>query len=147
MIFILVSYQLAFIMELPFKFTLMDILRPLNEALTQGLLYYFVFEMLRLRDKLESDTFEEHLLRQRKTLLAKRLVFAIFAFTHVIISYSSRILMQAYPQYSASNKPLFDGIAVAKTVGRVSLDLFMAFSFWRVFRYLVERKKQSLRGE
>ena len=67
MIFIMISYTLSFAIELPFlDGKWMPVFKPLNGTISQGLLYFFVFEMLRLMNKLQSSSFTDHLEKSRR---------------------------------------------------------------------------------
>lgn len=57
MIIIVIAYDLTFLMDITSGIDWIDIVSPTNGALIWALLYFFVFEMIRLRDKLESDSF------------------------------------------------------------------------------------------
>ena len=46
--------------------------------ITEGTMYYFVFEMRRLKDKLSSEILEESLVKAKRTRLVKWIVFSSF---------------------------------------------------------------------
>lgn len=142
MIFIMLAYLLGFALELPFLSGKgMNVVNVASGALTQGLLYFFVFEMRRLWDMLESDSFADHLARQRRTSLLRWAVFGIFSVSHVITGIAYRYIEDEHPDVVTNNIALFDILVISRTLAKLTLDGFMAYQFILIFRNLVDRRR------
>jgi hypothetical protein len=95
MIFIMVAYIISMALRLPF---LSDDGAASNEstaiasAMIVGMIYYYIFEILRLRDKLVSPTFEGHLERTKKTKIMMIVVYTWFGLIHVFLAVFLRIM-------------------------------------------------------
>ena len=60
MIVIIISYMFAFATDVyNYDKGFWGYIYPWNDALTQLLIYFFVFEMVRLRNKIQSESFED----------------------------------------------------------------------------------------
>lgn len=143
MIFIMLSYCLSFIMELPVvDGHWWNVMRPINTGITQGLLYFFAFEMMRLRDKLESDSFEEQLRRHKALKVVMWVVYSIWFVAQVVVGVMFRYLENMQPEVIAENSEVFDSIIILRTITRLSLAGYMVLQFTLVFRFLLQTKKQ-----
>jgi len=92
MIFIMASYTLSFFIELPFlDGKWMPVFKPLNGTLTQGLLYFFVFEMVRLMIKLQSSSFSDHLKKRKRLTWLKWAVFSILVLGDAVLGVVYRV--------------------------------------------------------
>lgn len=146
MIFIMLSYSISFATDVPIlDQRWWNVMRPLSTGITIGLIYFFIFEMMRLRDKLESESFEEHVKRHRALRVVKWVVYSIWVVAQLTIGIIFRYFENMQPEIIAENHSLFDGIIIARTATRLGLEAFMVYNFVRVFNYLLDKKKK-LRG-
>ena len=105
--------------------------------ITEGTMYYFVFEMRRLKDKLSSESLEESLVKAKRTRLLKLVVFGnflIFSVGLLVVFYV--IGKNSDPRISI----LVDSILLIRGIARIFLDCFMFSSFYSLFFYFVSMK-------
>ena len=144
MIFIMMSYTLSFGIELPFlDGKWMPVLKPLNGTLSQALLYFFVFEMLRLMVKLRSGSFHEHLEKRKRLTWLKWAVFLVLFLADVILGLLYRVFKVESPETISLNLALFDSFVLMRSLAKLALDLLMVSIFILVFRYLLDRKRED----
>lgn len=144
MLSIMGAYVLRSLSELvPYNWTWIIIILPINECLIQVLLYFFVFEMLRLRNKVQSNSFEEHKARQRRLRTIKWVVYSVLLVFDGLVGVAYRFYRAKYPQIVKEQEVVFDAIATSRVAIRVSLDLFMAINFSKVFLYILARKQEQ----
>lgn len=113
-------------------------------SLIVGLIYFFIFEMLRLRDKLESESVAELETKMKRAKVLKLTVFITFCLTHLALSISLRALQTEAPVLVAENQTLFDVLHIVRGLSRIALDLFMAAKFLQVFSFFVSKKLELL---
>ena len=76
----------------------MNFFKPLSEAISQGILYFFVFEMMTLRNKLVSDTQEAFNARERRVTVYKWLVYGVLISIDAIVGSLYKFFQDGYPQ-------------------------------------------------
>jgi len=88
MIAITVVYLASFLLRFPFLSNGgqgMNLSTFCAQMLMQALLYFFIFEMRRLRDKLSSDDLQSHIARRKKTLYILSAVYTFFFASYIPI--------------------------------------------------------------
>jgi hypothetical protein len=103
--------------------------------------------MRRLRDKLESQTFEENLLRLKVTTVIVITVYTLFALTYFAIFLAFQIVKTYYPQVYGTHIELFDALMIIRACVKLPLDLYMMSSFLSTFWFMKELKKQNQSDE
>ncbi len=99
--FISAAFVAAFFFRLPFLTDNTKGESPfysISTSLIFGLLDYFVFKMMQLRDKLMSETFEETLKRKRRLTIIMWVFYIIFIFGSACVLFSFRFLEYYYPE-------------------------------------------------
>ena len=103
MIFISLAYPLSFFFRLPLSFLNQggkgqNPFSAIAYVIIFSLIYYFVFEMMRLRDKIQSDSHHELRERQRKTQNLKIVFYTIYFFGEAGIVLTYRIIFKYFNQ-------------------------------------------------
>lgn len=150
MIVIMLAYLISMFLRLPF---LTDDGAASNEAtaiataLIVGMIYFFIFEILRLRDKLESASLEFHLNKNKRTKIMMIIVYTIFGLIHVFLAVFLRVMASEAPETVSNNLSLFDFLHVMRSAPRLALDLFMASQFILAFKTLIIKKRKVQDGK
>ena len=103
MIIISLAYPLCFFFRLPLPFLNkagagQNPFSAIASIIIFSLIYYFVFEMMHLRDKIQSDSHHELRERQRKTQNLKIAFYTIYFFGEAGIVLTYRIIFKYFNQ-------------------------------------------------
>ena len=104
------------------------------------MLYFFVFEMRRLRDKIESDSMKENLAKRKRTNLIKYIIFGLFLIGNASIILSFVILQSYLPETYEANTKVLDVLIAVRFFVVIGLDTFMAIQFFILLKFFVEKK-------
>ena len=111
--------------------------------LIYGIQYFFVFEMLRVRNKLESNDLEAHLRANKALTIKKVLVFSSYLLVYVGISLSYFVIKAYAPEIISENTSLFDSLWIVRASYKLVVDLYLMNAFLSTFRYLVKLKTEE----
>ena len=107
------------------------------------LLYYFVFQMVHLRIKLESSTLQEHLLARRVHLYRQIVVYSLYT-VFVLGQFSLHYSLTAFsPETLTTHTALFDSLWILRATVKFVVDLYMMNAFLSTFGFLVKLKAEQ----
>lgn len=116
----------------------MNYLTAYATLLIQATMYYFVFEMRRVRDKLSSESLVESLAKAKRTRALKWIVFGSF-FTFCVAP------LVAFFAIGKTEDPtmtgIIDGILLMISLVKFSISFFILFQFYHIFFYFVNLKR------
>lgn len=121
----------------------MNLVSGLSMQLIYGIQYFFVFEMLRVRNKLESNDLEAHLRANKALTIKKVLVFSSYLLVYVGISLSYFVIKAYAPEIISENTSLFDSLWIVRASYKLVVDLYLMNAFLSTFRYLVKLKTEE----
>ena len=129
MISITVVYLASFLLRFPFLSSGgqgNNLSTSCAQMLIQALLYFFIFEMRRLRDKLSSDDITNHLARRKISLAILATVYSLFFASYIPI-YVYLFLKHFNQDTTLSeHRSLFDTLWFARTAMQELLTVFMS---------------------
>ena len=99
--FISAAFVAAFFFRLPFLTDNTKGESPfydISTSLIFGLLDYFVFKMMQLRDKLKSETFEESFKRKRRLTIIMWVFYTFYFFGNACVVFTFRFFQYYYPE-------------------------------------------------
>lgn len=114
----------------------------LAQKLIWGSLYYFVFEMKKMEDKLKSETYEEHKRMMKKTKLVKWIVMSTFIIVIAPLEMSIYLFKIIDYRLFDDKIAIFNIVLFIRSLLKLIVDSYMYFEFFRVFRYFIDKKKQ-----
>ena len=124
-----------------------SIILVVGYSITQGTLYYFIFEMKYTALKMQSETNEVYVLRKQRIKRIKFLVMfgLIFIFTpcmlaSLLMSVTSNLMNEDPNKYLSI-------VLTLNIVGRIpiiSSEIYMMITFITVFRYFVNKKREIM---
>ncbi len=108
MIFISLAYPISFFLRLPLSFLNREgkgqnPYTAIAIIIIFSLIYYFVFEMMRLRDKIQSESPEELKEKQRRTRFMKIAFFTLYIVGEAGILLSYRIIFKYFHHVITEN--------------------------------------------
>jgi len=105
-----------------------------------AMLYFFVFEMRRLRDKIDSDSMKENLAKRKRTNFIKYVIFGLFLIGNALIILG----FVMFQRYSKDPEKLyfevFDVLIPIRFFIVMGIDTFMAIQFFIQLKFYVENK-------
>ena len=144
MLIIMTAYLLSFFFRLPsFAGNGMNLVSGLSMQLIYGILYFFVFEMLRVRNKLESNDLQAHLQANKTLTIKKAIVFSSFLLLYVGISVTYYVVKAYSPEIVSENAGLFDSLWIVRATYKLVVDLYLMNAFYATFKYLVKLKAEQ----
>lgn len=118
------------------------------EIISWAILIYFLFQMIKLRDKFQSSGVEEYKQRQKRAVVYSRL-----AYTWIVISSLTSGALIVYVVVVNDNPTFGDRITpmglfyfdMTVCVIEAIIELLIAYSFYRVFSFFIWLKVNKLR--
>lgn len=104
------------------------------------ILYYFVFEMRRLKEMIISETQAALEARAKATRIVFIAFYLIFAIGNAGILLADYICTSYYPDVILSYATLFDTLILVRFVIRVGLDAFIIREFLLAYTVLLEKR-------
>jgi hypothetical protein len=87
--------------------------------LTYGIIYYFVFELRRLKDMLESDSIAILETKKQRTRVYLIIFYIVYVSGNAGILITFRIFIQYFPEIWTQNRSIFDVLTMIRFTVRV----------------------------
>ena len=143
MYFVSASFLAAFFFRLPFIGDSKEgdgFYQGLSTFLIFAMIYYFVFEMVKLKDKLESDDLYENIKRRKRTIIIEWAFFITFFLFDSCIFSSFKIIQFYYPEKIADVRHIYDILFTIKCFTTIFLDFYIIYLFFDTYLYLIGLK-------
>ena len=112
-----------------------------STLLIQGIMYYFVFEMMRLKDKLSSESLEESLMKSKRT---RNLKFAVYGTFLIFVIAPLMFIFGVDAKDDLYLTEIIDITLFVRGFFRLGVDLTMLFQFYFTFSYFVNKKRNII---
>jgi len=110
-------------------------------------MYFFVFEMRRLKDILESHSLSDSLQRSKATQRIKVIVYVLYLVISVPSIILFLVLKNYYPDVLEEHRTSFDVFLLVRAGVRLIIEWFMLWQFAVLFRFFLNIKKEKLGGK
>jgi hypothetical protein len=116
---------------------------PVASNLVWGVLYYFIYEMKSVFNKLSSQSPKEHNLKESK-LRKERCLVAVISLLYMTPSVGTYILTSLFRRIYLDNFALCLSIMIACRLTKLGLDVYVSLQFLSLMRYFINKKEESL---
>ena len=126
---------------------LVTILWPIASNIIWVILYYFIFEMKSVHNKLVSPTFQEHLKREKSTKRTRGITIGIFIVFYMLPAVTTYYIVKEENAFYKEKFNVIIGIIIGSRILKCLIDVFICLEFLSLLGNFLRLKKKALKSK